>query len=703
MDRQEERGFSLGELTALPARNEITLGGRSEHVQPKVMAVFLYLAEQYPRVVSNDELLAEVWSGRVVTHSSVQKSINFLRKAIADLAGDEAYITHYSKKGYTLTKAPMFAQAGADALAPPLARPYARLRAALRAHRLGYTLAGVALCLLALMYLLLASDRIVWQRAHSVSLSQYQALTSEQGAEFGAAPHPNNRHFAYIRSEPEETVIRVAEHGSEPWPVASSEGDWQLLAWSPSGRYLAAVERVYLDERSRTPGFYGRGDGLYNLQVFELDLATGQTLDKHRLSQWQGHIRSLSWWSEDALELVASQGSGAISQRYRYHLGQQRLERVKELEFAQNPLASAIHDGRTALLNRQDGRVRVHFLNREQERFASELLATDRADISWLSDGSGVLLSSPDLPYWLVLYRDGERAVIQPPAPAGSVLQAPRYSADGQRIYASALSPRTTLRQQTPVTDTALTRGAHWNYAARWSPDAGALAYVSVRNGEHQIWLMQNGEERLLTKAPDADTVDELIWSGDGKALVFKAAGHLYRYALSSAERGVLLQEAATLTPVAEPVGGETLLVKKTIADEDNLWRVDLARAEQRQLTFGSVGAALADAQGRLYFQYIGQAGLWRITAADQEPELIEKALPANSELLHLGDEGVYFLTGGPCRESAIQFMAFSDAQVRGFLSRSQIGLETQSFHPEAGAVYRQCETPDSDILLLTD
>src|SRR5690625_5541044 len=71
------------------------------------MDVLCYLAQYHERVISNDELIAQVWSGRIVTHGSVQKSINLLRKALSELVGEQEFVTHYSKKGYQLQVTPV--------------------------------------------------------------------------------------------------------------------------------------------------------------------------------------------------------------------------------------------------------------------------------------------------------------------------------------------------------------------------------------------------------------------------------------------------------------------------------------------------------------------------------------------------------------------------------------------------------------------
>src|SRR5690606_36692736 len=98
----EHNRFMLDDILVSPQHNNLSLQAQSVTVQPKVMAVPCYLAEHRDRVVGSDELLDQVWKGRVVTHASVQKSINALRNALTELAGEREYVAHFSKRGYQL-------------------------------------------------------------------------------------------------------------------------------------------------------------------------------------------------------------------------------------------------------------------------------------------------------------------------------------------------------------------------------------------------------------------------------------------------------------------------------------------------------------------------------------------------------------------------------------------------------------------------
>src|SRR4051812_30191987 len=111
MAHDNDNGFTLGDVQVSPSHNTLNLGEKSIKLQPKVMAVLHYLAANHKRVISNEELMERLWQGRVVTHGSVQKSINALRSAFVELIGERDIIAHYSKRGYQLTIEPSFSSA----------------------------------------------------------------------------------------------------------------------------------------------------------------------------------------------------------------------------------------------------------------------------------------------------------------------------------------------------------------------------------------------------------------------------------------------------------------------------------------------------------------------------------------------------------------------------------------------------------------
>ena len=78
---QLDRGFNLGEWEVLPAQGILRRGDEEVQPEPKVLAVLLALAKRDGNLVSQDELIDEVWEGRAFGNEPIQRCIAMLRTA----------------------------------------------------------------------------------------------------------------------------------------------------------------------------------------------------------------------------------------------------------------------------------------------------------------------------------------------------------------------------------------------------------------------------------------------------------------------------------------------------------------------------------------------------------------------------------------------------------------------------------------------
>jgi hypothetical protein len=76
--------FHFGNFVLDPQRRELRSGAKVLAVEPQVSDVLVYLIKHRDRVVSRDDLLADVWGGRIVSESTLSRRINSARAAIGD-------------------------------------------------------------------------------------------------------------------------------------------------------------------------------------------------------------------------------------------------------------------------------------------------------------------------------------------------------------------------------------------------------------------------------------------------------------------------------------------------------------------------------------------------------------------------------------------------------------------------------------------
>ena len=83
-----------------PVRRELSRSGSSKKIEPKVFDLLIYLIENRHRVVSKEDLIAEVWGRRIVSNSALTRAINAARSAIGDDGKAQRMIRTSSRWGY---------------------------------------------------------------------------------------------------------------------------------------------------------------------------------------------------------------------------------------------------------------------------------------------------------------------------------------------------------------------------------------------------------------------------------------------------------------------------------------------------------------------------------------------------------------------------------------------------------------------------
>ena len=95
-------GLHVGDWAVEPALNQLSAAGKIVKLEPKAMAVLVYLADRPGQVVSREALLSAVWPGVVVGDDSLTQVVIKLRKVLGDAPDKPAYIQTISKGGYRL-------------------------------------------------------------------------------------------------------------------------------------------------------------------------------------------------------------------------------------------------------------------------------------------------------------------------------------------------------------------------------------------------------------------------------------------------------------------------------------------------------------------------------------------------------------------------------------------------------------------------
>jgi TolB-like protein len=81
-------------------RRELRRGAQQIAVEPQVFDLLVYMVQNRQRVVTKDDLLDAVWSGRFVSESNLTTRINAARKAVGDSGQEQRLIRTVARKGF---------------------------------------------------------------------------------------------------------------------------------------------------------------------------------------------------------------------------------------------------------------------------------------------------------------------------------------------------------------------------------------------------------------------------------------------------------------------------------------------------------------------------------------------------------------------------------------------------------------------------
>ncbi len=96
------RTFWIGDIFVEPRLNQITSGGRTQHLEHRVMQVLLLLAAQADEVVSREAILKTVWGNIAPNDEGLTQAVCKLRKALGDHPSQAKMIQTVRKVGYRL-------------------------------------------------------------------------------------------------------------------------------------------------------------------------------------------------------------------------------------------------------------------------------------------------------------------------------------------------------------------------------------------------------------------------------------------------------------------------------------------------------------------------------------------------------------------------------------------------------------------------
>lgn len=224
--------FKLNEFEVDPSRCSIKSLESEQVLEPKVMDVLVFLANNAGNVISQEEIFSNVWPNSIFNPSSIQRSIALIRKAFNENAKSPKILKTHAKRGYCL-----------EATIEPISNS----QPSLAFHLLGWKGITTLLFLIFVSYLLIdelaieekSEDNKTNSKSHPIFNTLIPVPLKSKGA-FSLNYAPNDKLIAYLlQDDTGGSQIRIYDISSgEDYQLTKKPLDFTSLNWSRNGKLL---------------------------------------------------------------------------------------------------------------------------------------------------------------------------------------------------------------------------------------------------------------------------------------------------------------------------------------------------------------------------------------------------------------------------------------------------------------------------------
>jgi transcriptional activator of cad operon len=263
MSSKPEQQLKVGDWWYLPeqdklvkvdAMGEINATADLDNLCQKAMNYFILNAG---RLITRDEILADVWGVRDVSDGRISRVIRVLRVALGDDSREPKYIETIPKRGFRFIAPVVEAirQPIADSAATidnnphvtePSVHPLANNVSPLSRH-IWYRWVSLILLLgCGILYLLWQQFYLPEQEVAGVPFKRFQPLTSLKGLEVHPAMSPDGNYLVFHHTNVESQQTLILQHmQTSALTVLVAEGaSLSNAAWRPDGKALAYLKAL---------------------------------------------------------------------------------------------------------------------------------------------------------------------------------------------------------------------------------------------------------------------------------------------------------------------------------------------------------------------------------------------------------------------------------------------------------------------------
>ncbi|MEH8017382.1 winged helix-turn-helix domain-containing protein [Rheinheimera muenzenbergensis] len=633
-----QHSFYLAELFVNPAELSIhTPAGQVVSLQQKPMDVLVFLAQQYPALVSRQQLIDNVWGGNVyVGEKALTNAIWQLRNVLQQLAQMDLICT-VRKKGYRLAVAPVPSALSDDANPPKHPQPVKRVMPVTR--RLLYLFAAI---------LLLACGALLfYYPAAAPVATEVTVLTNGNGRAMFPSLSADERYlvFSWRKFEAASDLysLDLTEPDKPARQLTFTPDDESRPLWAKDGRH------VYYSSKTAVYG---------ECNIMQLDTVT---LHSQKLANCNRHSTGYMDITPDGRYLAFS-GSMNTDGSSLYQLDLQNPEAkpqavpcTQNCQYLIRDLAFS-PDGRYLAVTRRAHRlsedIYLHNLASGEEQKLTQG-EEDILGLSWHPDSQRLLfgaLQHGKRQGFVLNVVEGTSASLQ----LDNFAWPSRVASNGEVYFHNSKSvPQLAYLPLNSAVSAAvfpLTANEARYEAPNYSKTRHALAYVSNESGYMEIWQADAEMENRRQLTQLHGMVKYPQWSNNGRYIAFVG-----RLPTEEEDKLMLLEvQTGKLTQLNTGVLWHGRLSwwfddsAVIFAYDGNLFSVDIATSAVEQLTLKGGAWGQMPAAERFYFSKGRNRGLWQLLPDGTEQQLLPGSVFSSRTAWTVAGQSIYFLQQKP-------------------------------------------------------
>ena len=538
----------------------LTADQNIQQLEPMVVELLSYFCQNPGRIISRDELVEQVWLGRMITDNAVNRVVTKLRKALADNPKQPKFVATFPKKGYKFIISPVALDEGIEGSAEPILENISKSATAqpkFKGNKLSYLPILVSLVVVFFGLFWMTTSEQSKRQIHP-PITQIKALTRGPERESQPRISPDGRFLAYVEFNGQKMRTKIKslvtsqeieiKHGEKKSTWVGS------LSWNKDGSQV-----VYLVTTPKTCQYFIRKfEGFSQSKSIKSETPFSEKIlsePKLIYNCSKGSYGKIAF-THDNNRLVFSESEGRNKPFSLFELnlasGDKRRLNQPEIFIGGNSQFDLHPTENKLLISSPDKQQWEGFYSLDLESDQLELLFKQDAYICcgiWDHSGERVVLMGEHPAYQLVSYdlSGKDRQLIYA---GGQQIGPPQRHSNGidylltaggsdmnvlyyQRTFGNEMDQYGLTAQPyqgDQKVANLIANSSVDDRLARFDYQSEKIAYISLASGNEEVWLtdVKGSQPQKLTQFEDHRHYIDLLWSYNGEFLVALALNEIH-------------------------------------------------------------------------------------------------------------------------------------------------------------------------------